>query len=626
MGNILCFIGEITVDFQAELVMKLSDAVYRNGHEITYCVNFDTNSVNGLYGEIEKKIMKLPDLDNYDGIILCADTYAIDDMAEALFNYIHQHANCPVISVRVKDERFYNVLLDDYPAICDMVEHFIVDHKFTRICFMTGRMELADARRRLKAYQDTMQKYNLDVTDGMIFYGDYWRSKGEEAISWFFANNYEPPEAIVCSNDYMAIAVCNALTTHGFSVPEDICVSGFDDIEETCYHMPPITSVHASVTDVSNKIIDIFERLWNGEKLSKLHYLPLKPVIRSSCGCDNPIDFSVFQKLYQTKEEYLGALHFCPYLGLDFEAADTISDLMYSVYLMLANKSYGSPDYFGTMYFCFCDESERQDNMAEMVSNFTENMILTSIISNSGVLPCSEKFKRSDILPAQYKKGGAPTFVVVLHCKDYCYGYIVMQNDDISQIKHLFKTLVFSIGSSLDRIRIFSENQTVQMLREQTYIDELTQIYNRRYMERYIRKLYERSQRSDTAFCVMSIDLDGLKYINDTFGHIEGDNAIKAAAHILDTAKPEFGCATRVGGDEFNMLFPSDVSDDAEKCIITINNMVEEFNSTSGKPYTLSMSIGYEYCRIGMDMMACIHAADKKMYEIKKAKKRNRRR
>ena len=624
MARILCFVGELTVDFQAGLMKALSALAVVRGHEMVYCINFDINYLNAMHGECEKKIIHLPDFSVYDGIIVCMDTFGIDGMAEELAAYVDQNATCPVVSVRVQDERFYNVLLDDAPAIEDMVEHFITDHGMTRICFMTGRMELVDAHRRLDAYMRVMERHNLPVTEGMYFYGDYWRLKGEEAVEWFLSQNEELPEAIVCSNDYMAIAVCNALSARNIRVPQDIAVSGFDGIEEACYHMPPITTIIASADAIAKSTLDLLEDIWAGKPREKEVWLPLEIKYRNSCGCNQEIDFQSFRKLYESKEVYLSALHFCPYINLDFDAADSISELFYSVHTMLSGNTYGVPVGFGTMYFCFCDETERQDNIVEMASNFTEHMLVAAVITKDSVLQPNIRFERKELLPKEYRDPTKQSYVFLLHCKEFCYGYIVLQDDQISSMENLIKTLVFSIGNALDRIRIFSENQNIQALKEQAYIDALTGIPNRRYMEHFIRKLYERLQRTNQLFCIMSIDMDGLKYINDNFGHLDGDWAIITFAKLLDNLKPENGLAARIGGDEFTMLFPSDNEADAIQFRKRLLKEVEVCNQQCGRPYQLSVSIGYEYCKRDMDMLLCMHNADKKMYEEKKCKKQEK--
>lgn len=624
MKKIICFIGELFVDFQAEIAQYFSDHFAENNCEITFMVNFDALVANVLYGEIEKKIMHIPNLNNYDGIIICPDTYAIPGMEEELAFFLMKNAECPVVSLRVRDDRFYSITLGDYDAICQMTEHFIVKHGMKRVCFMTGRMELEDARVRLQAYKDTMAKHGIEVTEGMVFYGNYWRKKGVQAVEWFLSQNKELPQAIVCSNDYMAISVCNALRAKGYRIPDDIAVSGLDDIDEVRYHIPPITSIRASVSSMCSKAMEVLKNIWDGKPQDKQIVIPLEPVYRNSCGCNTEINMQDFRDIYLEKESLQLVLAYTPYLPLDFENADDFDELITSIYLKLSNKSFGTQDDFGILYFCMCDESERHDFQLEKNLSYTDNMHLKAIITSKGIKRCSCRFNRHEILPREYIVSYSPLFVFTLHCKDYCYGYLVMQNADISRFKDLIKPLVFAIGSSLDRIRMYSENKNVQTLREQSYIDELTGIPNRRSMERYIRKMFEQLQHTSQTFCIVSVDLDGLKYINDTYGHLEGDASIKAAAKILDASKPESGIAVRTGGDEFVVMFLSNCENDAVTFIDTINEKVRVNNLQWHKPYELSMSAGYEYCHKNTDILLSMHKADNKMYAVKKAKKKNR--
>ena len=624
MARILCFMGEITVDFQSSLMQALSKKSVELGHEIEFFINFNTDRINAMHGEIERKIFCIPNVSNYDYIILCLDTFAIMGMAEELADHIAKNAKCPVISIRDNDARFYNILYEDGSSMAEMVEHFITVHHFTRIFFMTGHMYLDDSHRRLNGYLSVMKKYGLEVKDSMIFHGDYWRDKGDEAVEWFLSQNDELPQAIVCSNDYMAMAVTDALLKRGIRVPDDVCISGLDGIEEAQFHIPPISTIVASTDRICDKTFELIQKFEKGITCEKDNKIPLEICYRNSCGCKSKINFNTLQRLYTEKEHYYRALYNCPYISLDFGAADNLSELYYIISLVMTNRSWDCPEDYGTIYVCLCDENERQNNLPEMAGQFTEHVTLAASITKNGVLNPNIVFRREEILPKEMRQNGTVLHVFNLHCKDICYGYVVWQINDICSFKQLAKPLIFSICDAIDRIRIFSENKIVQHLREQSYLDELTQIPNRRYMEHFIRKLYERLQRTGESFCIMSIDMDGLKYINDTYGHLEGDSAIKTVAQIIDKIKPQNGQASRTGGDEYCMLFPSESNNDADKCISELYAEINDYNLNSNKEYLLSVSVGYEYCRPNMDMLICMHNADKKMYQQKKQKKNNR--
>lgn len=624
MARILCFMGEITVDFQSSLMQALSEKAVELGHNIEFFINFNTDRINAMHGEIERKIFCIPDISNYDYIILCLDTFAITGMSEEVANYFAKNAKCPVISVRENDERFYNILYEDKSSMAEMVEHFITVHHFTRIFFMTGLMYLDDSHRRLDGYLSVMKKHGLEVKSSMIFYGDYWRDKGDEAVEYFLSQNDELPQAIVCSNDYMAMAVCDSLQKRGIRVPEDVCISGLDGIEEALFHIPPISTIVASTERICKKVFELIDNFNNGIKCERTNRIPLEVCYRNSCGCQKEIDLSILQRLYIEKEHYYRSLYNCPYISLDFGGADNLPELFNIIGLVMTNRPWGCPENFGTIYVCLCDESERQDNLPEMAGQFTENVILSAAVTKDSIDLPDIVFKREKILPDGFRNDSSVLHVFNLHCKDFCYGYVVWQINDINPFKQLVKPIIFSICDAIDRIRIFSENQTIQDLREQSYLDELTQIPNRRYMEHFIRQLYEHLQSTGESFCIMSIDMDGLKYINDTFGHLEGDEAIKAIADIIYKITPSNGLASRTGGDEYCVLFPSESTLDAEKCIAEMQAQIKEYNRYSKKDYPLSVSVGYEYCRPNMDMLICVHEADKKMYEQKKQKKHNR--
>ena len=127
--------------------------------------------------------------------------------------------------------------------MADMVRHFVVHHGFRDICFMQGKMSYPDARDRYQGFLDVMEEAGIPVTEHMVFEGDYWREKGKQAVDWFMEGRETYPQAIICSNDHMAVSVCDELKRRGVRIPEDVCVSGYDNTLESMRYFPSITSV-----------------------------------------------------------------------------------------------------------------------------------------------------------------------------------------------------------------------------------------------------------------------------------------------------------------------------------------------------------------------------------------------
>jgi diguanylate cyclase (GGDEF)-like protein len=618
LKNVLCCMGDITSEFQSNIASVIATEARKIGAAVMFCVNSSARGVNALFGAIEMHVVDIPDIKRFDGIIIVPDTYGIDGMAEYIIEYFKREAQCPIISLRANTEGCYNVVGDDYNSQTEMIEHFINEHHFTRIAYMAGRLDLEDGRMRLQAYLDTMHKYGMEVTEGMIYYGDYWRNRGDDAAEWFISKNAQLPQVVVCANDYMAISLCDAFAHRGYRVPQDICISGYDDLEEAQFQIPPLTTMHVPHNDMAKAAIRILKNIWEGKEQSKTVELQLSPRFRNSCGCERDLNMASFQRLFRDKESLKRAMHHGTYMNLEFEGSDTLAELMFSAYTYV--KGLG----LGEMFFCFCDEDERQNNVAEMVGKYTEHMILKAIVSDEGVTMLEERFERKNVLPEAYYDYSLPLFLVSLHEKDYCFGYIAFRNLDFDKCRYYMKNLIFTLISSMERIRIFEEIKSVSELREQSYVDALTSLPNRRAMEHTMKKLYERLERTGQCFCIVSIDLDGLKYINDTFGHVEGDSALIAFGEILSKHTHPFGINARIGGDEFLALFPSEDEAEAQQWADDVQKEILEYNGRSDKPYELSASIGFYYCRKGMNMLACMREADKRMYQEKKEKKHAR--
>ncbi len=149
--------------------------------------------------------------------------------------------------------------------------------------------------------------------------------------------------------------------------------------------------------------------------------------------------------------------------------------------------------------------------------------------------------------------------------------------------------------------------------------DELTGLFNRRGFNNLGKYAITSARRRAEPLTLAWLDLDKFKYINDTFGHEEGDNALQAMANLLRDSFREADLLIRYGGDEFAVLF----SDTDEKgAWIAMQHLVEQaevFNLTSGKPWQLNFSWGVsEYDHDSdPDLSSWITSADEKMYAMK---------
>lgn len=619
MKKIALFVGEVSAEYQSDVTGGILEEVRKQGYSLHIFNNFGSYSPNVFHGYGEKSIIQIPDLASYDGVILAGDTFNVEGMYEELTEMLLEHTNCQVVCLRREDPRFPTISAENYAPVCNMVEHFIQVHGFRRICFMSGKREMLDAQLRLKAYRDTMEKYGLPVTEHMVFYGNYWKNMGEEALDWFLEEGKPLPQVIVCANDYMAMSICNALQKKGIQVPEQVCVSGFDDVEEASVSIPALTSIRVNYRDMGRKAVYMLENLWRGREAHEgIDSVEIVSKFRGSCGCAESIDAEAVTKLFHRKEQLQRALYHGSSMHVDLENTDTFRALMN------VGRAYISVARFERIYICMCDEQERQEEKAAKMGQYTEHMILRNVMNMKEDIPHEERFLRGELLPEAYRREGEVLYVSTLHERNDCFGYVVLTTDSPDELRYQFQTWIASMSMSLAKLQMYTENQALNEMRQQYGRDELTGIPNRREMERVLQKQYDHLRQSGESFFVVSVDMDGLKYINDHFGHLEGDVALKALAQILAAEQGETGVAARTGGDEFQICMATQSQGIVESRIAAIRGQINRFNESSGKPYELSASIGYARCDQCVPLLSCLQQADKNMYQEKSGKKHAR--
>ncbi len=169
----------------------------------------------------------------------------------------------------------------------------------------------------------------------------------------------------------------------------------------------------------------------------------------------------------------------------------------------------------------------------------------------------------------------------------------------------------------LDDISDFKK--TEEYLIAKADIDLLTGTFTRRAGLSILNKL---SAEGGGPHCLTMLDIDGLKYVNDTYGHMEGDEYIKIVAEILKTSVRATEAVIRYGGDEFLVLFKNCAPELAEKIMSRMQGRLGEMNSKKMKPYTLSFSYGTrpfgKDSPIGLGEL--ISTVDEDMYNDKKNK------
>ena len=618
-GKIAVFIGQLNQEYLMEMITSVADAAKELDYEMDVFTEFGSYGGNYLHAEGERNIIRLPFVEDYDGVVVAPDTFGVSDMEKQLDMILLSKTKSPVVSIRQEKDCFYNVQIDNRATMATLTEHFVKDHGYKKICFMKGRADLKDAQERLQGYLEVMEKYQLPVTERMLFQGNYWRDRGEAAVEWFLGGE-EKPEAIICANDFMAISVLMALKKRNIKCPEEIALAGFDDIEESRYMEPAICSMHMPCYEMGKGAVYLIDRLVHGGKSDQMVRLPAHLVPRKSCGCDVEERGHWAELLYGERRYLSEVIMFNGFMNADYENCDNSEELFNIAY------QYTSHFEFDEIFICLCETTDENGDKIFDAQHYTDRMILRAVMkSGEGVTMMEERFPRRELLPAKYRKGENVLYFFPMHHKNHCLGYLALTAKKVTGLKDFFTCWVSEMCSCLDKVLLYEENKSLQEFRKLSTIDDLTGLYNRRKLEQELSKMQVAGKARDVDFFVISLDMDGLKTINDTYGHLEGDAALQAFAEILRSAAGEQGMSFRVGGDEFTILLPTGEEEVTEKVVNGIDKGLADYNGRSGKEYAVSGSWGYAKFKKGEEVSNCLRRADIDMYAHKMARKRGRR-
>lgn len=175
----------------------------------------------------------------------------------------------------------------------------------------------------------------------------------------------------------------------------------------------------------------------------------------------------------------------------------------------------------------------------------------------------------------------------------------------------------------LSLVDITDKKLAEERLKEFATYDELTGVYNRRVGMALIEQEMLEVEREGQSFCVCFLDVNGLKDVNDNYGHDEGDQLITHVVSIVQKELRRGDVLCRLGGDEFLLVFKKCSLENAQLIWKRIDKKFKRFNRTERKPYTVSVSHGIaEYDPAsGTSVQQLINEADQKMYNEKKWKK-----
>jgi diguanylate cyclase (GGDEF)-like protein len=597
-----------------------------------------------LNGEIN--IYRLINYDLVDGVLV-ASLALFEDQVHTVLDQLEEDirskCNKPVISLDLPFADFPVVYTDDKKAIRQTVSHLVREHICRKLYMLTGPKDYVVSEARAEAFCQQLRAEGIDSPEKNVFYGNFWYNGGEDFANRLISGELAMPDAVVCANDYMAIGLANRLMDEGVKVPEQVRITGYDAIKEAFFNTLSITTynpdVYGMAAQAVNKLREIIEP---GLPEADVKMLPQYGLhTGASCGCSQSADdirslHDLSSDPNNRKRNADGSLAVNDMQGLHesymFETLSVIKDKE-QILDTITDVSYLLQPY---RRFYLVLRSDWSEPVKHCISGYPETMrcVMRCIPQNESETETEKRyavdseeytFAVKDMLPALDEERSEPVVFYFLpsHFSDDTIGYAVLQTAmDARRSADEVSTLwLRNVNNSLQMVRIVSR------LIDYSIRDPMTGLLNRRGMEMMFDRRQEHIQPDDN-FIIWVIDMDGLKYINDHFGHENGDVGIITVADAIRSISGKDDILVRAGGDEFVIVASGKLSEqEGQERIRSLERILAEKNAAqAGRSFDITASIGF-VCFPASEKNALdekLKEADRLMYEYKLARKKQR--
>ncbi len=617
-------------EYQHRILDGLISQATALGYDVVVFTMFLNYNDSSPYRVGEKQIFSLINYEMFDAVIYAPCSIGSDTLQDMLEADFVQHCKVPVISVESDLPDFQNIPVNDTDAFEQVVTHLIEVHKCRDILCLTGFQGNLQAEMRQQGYRNAMAKHGLPVPEGAVIYGDFWKDAALRLAQDIADGRICKPEAIVCAGDITAVTLCNRLIELGLRVPEDIIVTGYDFSRESEDNVPSVTSYVRPLVQLGIQAVLRAHTLITGETAEPVRHDEGFLIPAESCGCGDDFyqKFANRQAEIKHVEYYRSLFEDCA-MAETLNASGTLNECLGKIaeHLYLI-------DQLRDFYLCLCDQWDdfsRNDIDNDDYKQYADTMHLRIASTDCATSIVDIPFPRAQLLPLLHEAHDTARayYVTPLHFNERCFGYCMMgYGAEPKAFNSLYHSWMRNVNNALEFIRVRNIfNSMNQRLYMASIRDTLTGVFNRKGFKYYSTEIFERAKSTGKRLLIMAADLDCLKVINDTYGHLEGDAAITIVANALNTCCENGEICARTGGDEFLIMGCSDYQEEQlQKYVDYIRSFCERFNAGGEKPYSVGTSIGYICRTITQDdvLQNLIDEADARMYENKVLRKKQR--
>ncbi|MCR4742870.1 MAG: GGDEF domain-containing protein [Treponema sp.] len=624
MKNLAVFIDSLTIEYSLDVLNGISDFFTDKDISVFIAQTKEPHEKNGLFEYQNWSSAELLFSKQIDAYIVITGSYSSLMTSKELSNALEKIGDRPVVSIGMPLDlpNSYLIKTECNSAYDEIVFHLKNYHNCKKFAFMSANdTGSEEALERFQAFKNGLKNNELDFDPSLVLDGGFLKSKSYKA----FKEKYKSKkninfDCIICANDLMALGVTTALKEMDVKIPEEVKIIGFDETSLATSSRPKLSTVDQNIEEQGYESARLIYDLLMGKEVERVKSIPVTPIYRQSCGCISLDNYDeVFcdkegnilhktQKQEELTKNRNGYFNFLSGINnietlFDFSrSALTLRKCFFSMQFMMKTANIES---LAVLFFESPLILQKEDDIT-----IPKKTNLCMYISKDNKEELFEPGLNCDscnqLLPDPLLNSTKGKYLLLpIFSGEVLYGYTICKPEgkDFSIYSIYLKIIINTLAQAYEYTKSFYENQKLSeenlklqqnnsSLYTQSKTDELTKVLNRRGFMELGQKSINLEKEKDSKGLVIFFDMDGLKEINDNYGHEMGDKAIKAMAEVISKALRASDIVGRIGGDEFGAVVNGANKKQETSIRKKLNQLCKSISKENKFPFLLSCSMG----------------------------------
>lgn len=520
---------------QKATLLGIAETAFSMNADIAVFSNIYNHWIKDELLNFENHIYDYFQPEHFDGIIVTAEPFMELSILAHVLEKIRT-AGIPAVVIDGVIPGFISVVSDDESDMQQITEHLLTVHGMTKIDILTGFADQPISHTRVAGCRKAFAAHGIPFDESHVHYGNFWNDSGEQLAQRYLSGELPMPEAVICTNDYMAYGLCDTLTAAGISIPSQITVTGYDYSEGRIYHYPLLTTYRRNRRQTGARAVSI---LFSGE------IVPSAGEDRFVCGNTCTCGVDSVQLSEEIHHARIGQYHTIMNSVAQFTSRLTLCRTLAEYTAVLREFRYLL---HGASQLCLCLE-KAWNNV-----DYSGETLLCCTVSEATLPDEAAEFPRNLLLPALWEEREAPMlfYFSPLCFQQRMFGYTVLSYDSPQCYDFSFRDWNKTVANALEFLRMKNDiHYLKQCQRISSLYDALTDFY---HMREFCQMTETAGSAGSGAYLLLAVKLGFPSDGEYLYGENYRSDIISAAANAIRQAVSPREICCRAAEDLFLIL------------------------------------------------------------------------